>query len=707
MKNIWTLSLVLLLAVCCNEEKTIYKNPDAPIEKRVEDLLRRMTAEEKIWQLTQSRLGGNDNPNNVMRGDEHIPPIVGSMIYTSETAELGNAMQRIAVDSTRLGIPILFGYDAIHGFNSCFPIPLAQAASFNLELAGRANEITAQECREAGVRWNFSPMTDIARDARWGRVMEGYGEDPLLAASFCAATVKAYQGDDPSQPGRIAACLKHYVGYGASEGGRDYAATDISLQSLWDTYLPPFHSGIDAGALTVMSSFNTLNGVPTTASHYLLTEVLRERWGHEGFVVTDWAAVKQLVNQGAADNLKDACRIAFNAGAAMDMCDYVYPKHMQELIDEGAIKMKDMDEAVRRVLRVKFRLGLFEHPYADPSGSEAMSPAAKAELFEDLAQESMVLLKNDGILPLRQGCRITLAGPIADDKDAVLGNWRAHAKTDRSVSILEGMSTEFGSGVRIAKTDAEALSLARSSDVVVLCLGEPSKWSGENKSRASISLPAEQEELFFKLAATGKPIVVTVESGRPLDLSRINEKAAAILYTWCPGHMGGPAVAGLLSGRHNPSGKLPLTFVHDKGQIPLYYNHRNPSRRGDQGIYIDGVPVTPLYDFGYGLSYSKFEYSDLKLDGLTARVSVTNTSDRDGKEVVLWYITDPACSITRPAKELKHFEKRLIKAGQTEEFVFEIDKMRDLGFVDSEGRPFFESGRFILMAGDQMLEFNL
>ena len=706
MQKFWALPAILFLALSCNGGKEIYKDPSAPLEKRVEDLLKRMTIEEKIWQLTQSHLGNNDNPNNIMKGSEPIPPIVGSMIYTAETAELGNAMQRIALDSTRLGIPILFGYDAIHGFNSCFPIPLAQAASFNLELAGKANEITARECREAGVRWNFSPMTDIARDARWGRVMEGYGEDPFLAASFCAATEKAYQGDDPSQPGRIAACLKHYVGYGASEGGRDYAATDISPQSLWDTYLPPFHAGIDAGALTVMSSFNTLNGVPTTASHHLLTEVLRERWGHEGFVVTDWGAVQQLINQGAADNLKDACRLAFNAGATMDMCDYVYPKHMKELIDEGAIKIKDVDDAVRRVLRVKFRLGLFEQPFAEPVEPEATLSEAKAAIFEDLAQESMVLLKNDGILPLRQGCRIALAGPIATDKEAVLGGWRAHAKTEWSVSILEGMNAEFGSSVRYAGTTAEALSLARSSDVVVLCLGEPAKWSGENRSRASLSLPAGQEELFFSLAATGKPVVVTVESGRPLDLSRIQEKAAAILYTWCPGNMGGPAVAGLLSGRHNPSGKLPLSFVCDKGQIPLYYNHRNSSRRGDQGIYIDGVPVTPLYDFGYGLSYSSFEYSDLALDGLTARVNVTNNSDRDGKEVVLWYISDPACSIARPVKELKHFEKRLIRAGQTEQFVFEIDKMRDLGFVDNEGRPFFEGGRFILMAGDRSLEFN-
>lgn len=718
------LPAVLALAAGCNGNdlsKALYKDPSADVEKRVEDLLGRMTLEEKIWQLNQGHLGRNDNPNNVAKNFEEVPYMVGSMIGYFDDSRTANAFQHYAMDSTRLGIPVIFGYDAIHGFETGFPIPLAQAASFNPELAGKANRITAMEAYAGGINWTFSPMVDIARDPRWGRVMEGYGEDPYLASVFAASTVKAYQGDDPSQPGYIAACLKHYVGYGASEAGRDYHAVDLSRQLLWDTYLQPFKAGVEAGAMTLMSSFNTLSGVPASANPYTLTEVRKNLWGHRGFVVSDWGAVEQTILQGVAADRAEACEISFNAGVEMDMCDYVYSEKMAEVIKQGRIKMKDVDEAVRRVLRVKFELGLFDNPYrAETTVDDYCRPEYFA-VAEELAQETMVLLKNDGILPLKKDARIALVGPIADDKVAVLGNWRSHATPERTISILDGMKVEF-SNVRyspgcsvnadasIEDTDrsgfAAAANAARGSDIIVLCLGEGDKWSGENKTRASISLPQIQEDLFETMCNTGKPVVVIVEAGRPIDLTRIAPKAAAIVDIWCPGHRGGPALAGILSGRYNPSAKLPITFPAGLGQVPIYYNHRDRARRGKNGEYIDGTPLEPLYDFGHGLSYSTFEYGDIALDGLTARVSVTNTSDRDGKETVLWFIKDPACSIARPVKELKHFEKRLIKAGETEEFIFEIDKMKDLGFVDAEGRQFFEPGEFVLMAGNRQLMFT-
>lgn len=703
-----------------------YKDSRLPVERRVEDLLKRMTLQEKILQISQGFTGSNDNPNNVMENFKKFPPETGSLIYYSNTSELSNMLQRKAVEETRLGIPILFGYDAIHGFITEFPIPLAQAASFNPELAGKANEICAQECYDAGVRWTFCPMTDIARDPRWGRIMEGYGEDPYLASRFTAAAVKAFQGDDPSVPGKIGACLKHYVGYGASEAGRDYTAVDISNQTLWDTYLQPFKAGVEAGALTLMSAFNTLNGIPASANHYTLTEVLKQKWGHTGFVVSDWGAVEQLVLQGYAADKKESGALAINSGMDMDMCDNVFITYMEDLVKEGKVSEETIDEAVRRVLRVKFLLGLFEHPYGKVISPEKVVNAEKFALIEDLAQETMVLLKNDGVLPLAPETRIALIGPVAADKEIILGGWRSHAEPENSISILEAMQTEFGAGnisyargctvtdsEHLAKESrkkdndfSEALGAAEEGDVVVLCLGEGDSWTGENKTRSSISLPEDQLELFDQLYGKGKKIVVVVESGRSLDLTPIADKAAAILYMWCPGHRGGPAVAGLLSGRYNPSGKLPVTFPYGVGQIPIYYNHRDRARRGFWGEYFDGTPLEPLYDFGYGLSYSNFEYSAITLDGLTAKVSVTNTSERDGKETVLWFITDPSCSVARPVKELKYFEKRLIKAGATEEFVFNIDKLRDLGYVNQDGDSFFEGGKFILSTSDRKLEFD-
>lgn len=692
------------------KSKEIYKDPKAPVEKRVKDLLSRMTLEEKIWQITQGVYGGYDNPNNILGVNRNTVPYIGSVICHATSAQMTNLLQKKAVDSTRLGIPILVGMDIIHGNRTVYPIPLAQGASFNPNLAYQASRVAARESYDVGIHWTFSPMIDITHDPRWGRVMEAYGEDPYVNARFCEAAVKGYQGENLSDEGSIAACLKHYVGYGESEGGRDYFPTDISNQMLWDTYFPPYEAGVKAGAATVMSSFNTLNGIPATCNPYTLQEVLRGKWGFEGFVVSDWEAVMQIVLQGCAADKKEAGEKAINSGLDMDMADFVYVDFLKELIEEGKVSEKTVDEAVSRVLTLKFRLGLFENPYR-PETSEAdfLKPEYRA-VAEQMAAESAVLLKNEAVLPLKKDAKVAVIGPIAEDQKCVMGNWRGLGEFADVITLLDGMKAEFpnltySKGCEIEGNDksgfADAVAVAQASDVVVLCLGEGFLYTGENCSRGSISLPGVQEELFAELVKTGKPVVVLIESGRPLDLTRIAPGATALMDIWCPGVNGGPAVASLLSGRRNPSGKLPVTFPYTLKQIPVYYNHRDRSRRGNMGIYNDGTPLEPLFDFGYGLSYSKFEYSDIQADGLHASVKVTNTSAIDGEETVLWFIKDMACSIARPVKELKYFEKRLIKAGQTEVFEFEMDKLRDLGFVDSRGDRFFEPGQFIIFTGDK------
>lgn len=718
MKKLTLLVFAVILAACSNDKEPLYKDSSASIEERVEDLLSRMTLEEKVLQMTQSYMERNDNENNVADQLSKVPSEIGSMINYGWDSRVANALQKRAIEETRLGIPIIFGYDAIHGFRTCFAIPLAQGASFNRELVGEAARITAQEAYMGGINWSFSPMVDIARDARWGRVMEGYGEDPYLTSEMAVATVKAYQGDDPSQPGYIAACLKHFTGYSAAVGGRDYTAVEISMQSLWDTYLPPYEAGIKAGALTVMSAFQTLNGVPASANRYLLTDVFRQKMGCDGFMVSDWGTTEQLVLQQYAEDDVQACQMAVEAGLDMDMCDLVYHKHLVNLVREGKVSEKLLDESVRRILRVKFRLGLFDNPYRPETDHENdyLKPEY-LDIVERLASEVAVLLKNENnTLPLSKNARIAVVGPVADDCDAPLGAWRGHSFPSEVTSILEGIkevypNVTYAKGCDFEGDDrngiAAAVRAARNSDVVVVCIGEKARWSGENHTRSTIALPAIQEELLAAVAATGKPVVVLIESGRPIDLVRIEPMADALMAIWHMGVREGQAVAGLLCGKYNPSGKLPITFPYTTGQCPMYYNERPLCRRNQWGQYLD-IQLEPKYPFGYGLSYADFEYSDITLDGLTAKVSVTNKSDVDGKEAVLWFITDKACSVVaRPWKELKYFEKKLIPAGQTVEFVYEIDKLGDLGFINHEGERFFESGEFILSAGDKQLTFRM
>lgn len=729
---------VLILGLCLlgvthslssKDKKSIplYKDAKAPIERRIDDLISRMTLEEKILQLNQYTLGRNNNVNNVGEEVKKVPSEIGSLIYFDINPELRNSMQKKAMEESRLGIPIIFGYDAIHGFRTIYPISLGQACSWNPGLVEQACAVSAQEARMSGVDWTFSPMIDVARDPRWGRVAEGYGEDPYTNGVFAAASVRGYQGDDMSAENRMAACLKHYVGYGASEAGRDYVYTEISAQTLWDTYLLPYEMGVKAGAVTLMSSFNDISGVPGSANPYIMTEILKKRWKHDGFIVSDWGAVEQLKNQGLAATKKDAARYAFNAGLEMDMMSHAYDRHLKELVEEGKVTMAQVDESVRRVLRVKFRLGLFERPYTPVTNEKDrfFRPQSMA-VAAQLAAESMVLLKNDNqILPLTNKKKIAVVGPMAKNGWDLLGSWCGHGKDTDVEMLYDGLTAEFGGdaelryamGCKPQGNDrsgfAGALDVARWSDVVIVCLGEMLTWSGENASRSTIALPQIQEELVKELKEAGKPVILVLSNGRPLELNRMEPLCDAILEIWQPGINGARSMAGILSGRINPSGKLAMTFPYSTGQIPIYYNRRK-SGRGHQGFYKD-ITSDPLYPFGHGLSYTEFKYGTVtpsatkvkRGDKLSAEVTVTNTGSRDGAETVHWFISDPYCSITRPVKELKHFEKQLIKAGETKTFRFDIDLERDFGFVNEDGKRFLEAGEYHILVQGQTVKIEL
>ena len=729
---------VLILGLCLlgvthslssKDKKSIplYKDAKAPIEKRIDDLISRMTLEEKVLQLNQYTLGRNNNVNNVGEEVKKVPSEIGSLIYFDINPELRNSMQKKAMEESRLGIPIIFGYDAIHGFRTIYPISLGQACSWNPGLVEQACAVSAQEARMSGVDWTFSPMIDVARDPRWGRVAEGYGEDPYTNGVFAAASVRGYQGDDMSAENRMAACLKHYVGYGASEAGRDYVYTEISAQTLWDTYLLPYEMGVQAGAATLMSSFNDISGVPGSANPYIMTEILKKRWKHDGFIVSDWGAVEQLKNQGLAATKKDAAWYAFNAGLEMDMMSHAYDRHLKELVEEGKVTMAQVDESVRRVLRVKFRLGLFERPYTPVTNEKDrfFRPQSMA-VAAQLAAESMVLLKNNNqILPLTNKKKIAVVGPMAKNGWDLLGSWCGHGKDTDVEMLYDGLTAEFGGdaelryamGCKPQGNDrsgfAGALDVARWSDVVIVCLGEMLTWSGENASRSTIALPQIQEELVKELKEAGKPIILVLSNGRPLELNRMEPLCDAILEIWQPGINGARSMAGILSGRINPSGKLAMTFPYSTGQIPIYYNRRK-SGRGHQGFYKD-ITSDPLYPFGHGLSYTEFKYGTVtpsatkvkRGDKLSAEVTVTNTGSRDGAETVHWFISDPYCSITRPVKELKHFEKQLIKAGETKTFRFDIDLERDFGFVNEDGKRFLEAGEYHILVQGQTVKIEL
>ncbi len=731
MRNLFHYTLALLICgtfLNAQNKKPLYKDKNVPIEDRINNLISLMTLDEKIMQMNQWTYGKNANPNNISEHMKAVKPEIGSLLYRSTNPEYRNQIQKKAMTESRLGIPIIFGFDAIHGYKTVFPIPLAQACSFNTDLVQKSCSITAKESWLSGLDWTFSPMLDVARDARWGRVSEGYGEDTYANSAFAVAAVKGYQGSDLKDKYTIAACLKHYIGYSMSEGGRDYHFSDISDQTLWETFMPPFEAGINAGAATVMSGFNDISGIPASANYYTLTEVLKKKWNHDGFVISDWGSVKNLVEQGVAKDIKEAAKKSFLAGVEMDMVDNAYLDYLPELVKEGKIPMKTVDEAVRRILRVKMKLGLFENPYVDvvPEKDRYLLPEY-LKTAEELAQESMVLLKNkNNVLPLTSKYKsIAAIGPMVKDSVHIMGFWEGMGNPSDVQTIFEGLNNEFKDestinyalGCDFDGEDksgfAEALQVAKKSDVVIIFLGEKRNWSGENGSRSTIALPKIQEDLVAELQKTGKPIVLVLSSGRPLELLTLNEMADSVLEIWQPGTVAGSSVAGILSGRHNPSGKLSITFPQTTGQIPIYYNMRE-SARPQAGHYQD-IPREPLYWFGHGLSYTTFKYSNIKLsktkikrnEKLIAEVEVSNVGNRDGKESFLWFVKDQVATISRPMKELKFFQKKLIKAGQKEIYRFEINPEIDLSYTDSNGKKHLESGDFYIIVNDMQAKFEL
>jgi beta-glucosidase len=724
-----------------------------------------MTLEEKIDQLHQGWVG-DTNPNNLKLRESEFRPTLGSYILNGPPdLALRNELQRRATEESRLGIPVIFGADVIHGYRTIFPIPLAQACAWSPELVQRACRAAAEEARAQGVDWTFAPMVDHCVDPRWGRIAETFGESPHLNSVLCVAAVEGYQAG----PHGIASCLKHYVGYGASEGGRDYSSTEISLQRLWEMHLPPFEAGVRAGARTVMSAFNDLNGVPTSANHFTLTEILRTRWGFNGLVVSDWNAVLQLIQQGYAVDEMDAAQKALLAGVDLDMADGLYRKHLGSLVASGRVSIATLDEAVRRVLRVKFEQGLFERPFATNSEQHGAGEGnERLALAEEFAARSMVLLKNNGVLPLmatpiaadssnvggvtsprdnaqKRGegtpptiavrrSRFALIGPLAENRAALLGSWPAQGRPEDTPTIAEALRDQLGekgvfgiergceipsaenreSKTENAKSFEAAVALAGESDVVILCLGEEPWMSGENASRSSLRLPGAQEELALAIAATRKPIVLVIVSGRPVELERIEPHAAAILAAWQPGSRGAVALADILFGKRNPSGRLAITWPRTTGQIPIYHNMRPRARAGREGAYQD-VDTSPQYEFGAGVSYTRFVAGLIRLskqtvrrgETLVAEVTVANQGPRDGLETVMWFIRDPAASITRPLKELKHFEQALIPAGAERVFRFEISPVRDLSFPDADGRRVLEPGVIQLMVGAASVLFEV
>ncbi|MBS1798038.1 MAG: glycoside hydrolase family 3 C-terminal domain-containing protein [Acidobacteria bacterium] len=693
------------------------------VEAKINALIARMTLAEKLGQLQQ--LDG-DFPTGAGR-PEHFEMVKKGLLGSTlnvRGAKNVNELQRAAMQS-RLKIPHLFAFDVIHGYRTIFPVPLGEAASFDPKAAEMSSYIAAKESRAAGVAWTFAPMVDIARDPRWGRIVEGAGEDTYLGAQFAAARVRGFQGPDYSRPDRVLACAKHWVAYGAAQAGRDYNTTDISENTLYNVYFPPFKAAKDAGVDTFMSSFNSLNGIPATADRWTLTDVLRNQWKFDGFVVSDYTSVMELVNHGYARDEADAAQLALNAGLDMEMVSRFMNQNGEKLVKEKKLSMATIDEAVRRILRIKFRLGLFDNPYTDESlEAKTLLAPEHRKAAREIAAESFVLLKNDNqTLPVRKNVKeLAVVGALADSKEDILGSWNGDGKAADAVTVLEGIKNKLGPNTKIryapgcdAKCEDtsgfdKALDAVRDSDFTILVLGESAGMSGEASSRSDIDLPGRQLELVRAVAKTGKPYAVVLMNGRPLTINWLAENSPAILETWFAGTEGGNAVADVLFGDVNPSGKLPVTFPRSVGQIPLFYNQPSTGRPFDANNkytskYLD-VPNTPLYPFGYGLSYTKFQISNLRLSAkqiapngsLTVTADVENTGAREGTEVVQLYIRDLVGSIVRPVKELKGFERVTLKAGEKRAVTFTL-KPEQLGFYNAQNKFVVEPGDFRVWVG--------
>ncbi len=687
------------------------------IPARVEVLLRQMTLEEKVGQLHQlsgKEFTGPETDSKTNKRKDIRDGLVGSMLNIRGVAQT-REIQALALQS-RLKIPLLFGLDVIHGYKTVFPVPLGEAASWDLEAMELSARIAAREAAASGVHWTFAPMVDIGRDPRWGRVMEGAGEDVFLGSAIARARVRGFQTAKLGGTDAIMATAKHFATYGAAIAGRDYNAVDMSEQQLFETYLPPFKAALDAGVATFMNAFNTLNGVPATASAHLQRDILKGQWKFPGFVVSDWGSVREMVVHGYVKDLPAAAQAALQGGSDMDMEGHAYRNHLAALVREGKVDMAQVDDAVRRILTKKFELGLFDDPYRFSDArreQQVLSDPSHRAAARDVARKSLVLLKNErATLPLARSLkRIAVVGPLADARRDLEGGWIVQSDAANVVSLLDGIGSHAGTAI-VEHLRDDAIADAAKADVIVLAVGETWDMSGEAKSRSDISLPGKQEQLFAALQATGKPVVVVVFAGRPLIFKRIADEAAAIVYAWFPGSEGGNAIADVLFGDHNPAGRLPMSFPRNMGQLPLSYIQYQTGRpvRDETSIvyksaYIDS-PNTPRYAFGYGLSYTSFGYSGLTLsrprigqqDSATLSFTLTNTGQRAGAEVVQLYLHDRVASLVRPLKELKGFQRVVLQPGEKRTLSFTIDQAM-LSFINSRLQRVAEPGEFELMIG--------
>lgn len=744
MKLCYGLLMLLLVSACGKTSQSEHSSIDA----RVDSVLRLMTLEEKIGQLNLPSAGafvtGSVESSDIAKKIENGN--VGGL-FNIKTVPNIRAMQKIAVERSRLKIPLLFGMDVIHGYESVFPIPLGLSCSWDMELIERSARIAANEASADGINWTFSPMVDISRDPRWGRVSEGNGEDPYLGSEIARAMVRGYQGDDLAAPNTIMSCVKHYALYGASEGGRDYNTVDMSHLRMYNEYFPPYKAAVDAGAKSVMASFNEIDGIPATANKWLLTDVLRKDWGFEGFVVSDYTGISEMINHGIGD-LQSVSSRALDAGLDMDMVSEGFLTTLGKSVQEGKITEAQIDVACRRILKAKFMLGLFDDPYKycnDLRAEQEVYTVANRAEARSIASQSFVLLKNEGhVLPVKKAGTIALVGPLADASENMTGTWSVAARFQESISLREGLqkaiagkaklvyakgsnltegevlennATMFGKTLHrdnrsTSELRNEAIRIAKSADIIVAAVGESAEMSGESSSRSSIEIPDVQKNLLKALLETGKPVVLVLFTGRPLALTWEQQNVPAILNVWFGGSEAGDAIADVLFGDVNPSGKLTMTFPQNIGQVPLYYAHKNTGRplagpwfQKFQSNYLD-VSNDPLYPFGFGLSYTEFDYGAISLstaeitstDSLTATIEVINKGPVAGSEVVQLYIRDLVGSVTRPVKELKGFKKINLKPGETRTVRFVITT-KDLSFYNSNLQWVAEPGNFHLFIG--------
>jgi beta-glucosidase len=747
MKRI-ILGVLLITAMQLNaQNKTV--TTDAKMNLFVSELMKKMTLDEKIGQLNLPGSGDivTGQASNSDIGKKIKEGLVGGLFNIKSIPKI-RAVQKVAVEESRLKIPMIFGMDVIHGYQTTFPIPLALACTWDMKLVEQSARIAATEASADGINWTFSPMVDIARDPRWGRIAEGSGEDPYLGSAVAAAMVRGYQNGDLKKTNSIMACVKHYAMYGAAEAGRDYNTTDMNRLTMFNVYLPPYKAAVDAGAGSVMASFNEVDGIPATGNKFLMTDVLRKQWGFKGFVVTDYTGINEMIDHGMG-NLQAVSALALKAGVDMDMVGEGFLTTLKRSLTEGKVTQKEIDNACRLILEAKYKLGLFDDPYKNCNEQRSKTEiytAANIKAARTIAGESFVLLKNqDNLLPLKKSGTIALIGPLADTRDNMPGTWSVAADFDKSITVRQGLLNALPTNVKVLyakgsdlaydsafeeratmfgrtlhrdkltteKLLNEALAIANQADVIVAALGESSEMSGESSSRSDIGIPDAQKDLLAALLKTGKPVVLLLFAGRPMTIKWESENVPAILNVWFGGSEAGNAIADVLFGDVNPSGKLTTTFPQNIGQVPIYYAHKNTGRPLGEGKWFEkfrsnylDVSNDPLYPFGYGLSYTSFSYSDVKLSStslkgnqtLTASVTVTNTGKFDGKEVVQLYIRDMIGSVTRPVKELKGFQKISLKAGETKTVSFSITP-DDLKFYNGDLKYDWEPGEFQVMIG--------